>query len=257
VPEGLLLTAYGRQPPNAEMARVLAALQGIEVHTPFEVLPTWVGRAHHRTSALRGSTMIQATRRLERLGLNLANAWHALRTDQGEAHWQETMELVRLGLGDHVESVNTRADAAGGEIALWVKLRGRDAQVPAAGLSEGMLSYLAFVALYRLPTPRSLLVFDEPELHLHPHLLVRVVDFFQSLSEQVPVVLSTHARRLLDALHDPVASVRVCELDPQGDTVLRGLDPDAMARWLEAYEGLGRILDAGYEAEVLQALEAS
>lgn len=257
LPDGLTLTSFGTNPPHPAIGRMVAALKAIEVHVPFEVTPAWVGRAHGRQSVLRGSSMIQSATALERLGVNLANAYHALRSDGSEAHWRETMDYVRLGLGERIESVNTRADVAGGAIALWVKLRGRDEQIPAASLSEGTLAYLAFVALFRLPSKRSLLVFDEPELHLHPRLLARVMGFFHGLAERSPVVLATHSRRLLDELHDPAASAVLCELDDADTTRLRYPDRAALDEWLVDYEGLGRVLDAGYEAEVMVRREGA
>lgn len=257
LPDGLILTSFGSNPPHAAIGRMVAALKAIEVHVPFEVTPAWIGRAHGRQSVLRGSSMIQSAAGLERLGVNLANAYHALRSDGSEAHWRETMDYVRLGLGERIESVNTRADVAGGAIALWVKLRGRDEQIPAASLSEGTLAYLAFVALFRLPSKRSLLVFDEPELHLHPRLLTRVMGFFQALSERSTVLLATHSRRLLDELHDPAGSAILCELDDADATRLRYPDRAALDAWLQDYEGLGRVLDAGYESEVMVPREGA
>lgn len=255
VPDGPVLSSFGSRPPHPEIARMVEALKGIEVHVPFEVTPGWVSRAHGRQAVMRGASLIQSASSVERLGVNLANAWHALRSDVGEDHWRETMDYVRLGLGDRIESINTRADAAGGSIALWVKLKNRDEQIPAASLSEGMLAYLAFVAMFRLPSKRSLLVFDEPELHLHPRLLTRVMGFFDAISEESPVLLATHSRRILDTLRDPAASTVLCVLDDDGRTVLRHPDRVALDAWLEDYDGLGRILDAGYESEVMVVRE--
>ncbi len=83
------------------------------------------------STSLRESTLLSGrTDRLERFGANLANAWASLRSEYGESHWQRTMELVRLGLGDPIETVTTRADPAGGAVALWLKFRGADEPIP-------------------------------------------------------------------------------------------------------------------------------
>jgi predicted ATPase len=103
----------------------------------------------------------------------------------------------------------------------------------------------------RLNHGRSLLAVDEPELHLHPRLLARVMGFFQSIAERCPVVLATHSRRLLDELRDPASSAVLCELDEHNATRLRYPDRAALEDWLKDYEGLGRLLDAGYESEVM------
>ena len=44
----------------------------------------------------------------------------------------------------------------------------------------------------------------------------------------------------------------LCEYVPEpGVTRLRRFDAEALAEWLTRYEGLGQILDAGYEQHVL------
>jgi predicted ATPase len=97
------------------------------------------------------------------------------------------------------------------------------------------------VALIRLDDGRTLLAFDEPETHLHPALLARVVTLFEDAASRYPVVLSTHSDRLLDALPDPVASVVVSELDALHRTKLRRLDPEQFEKWRDDYLGVGDI----------------
>jgi predicted ATPase len=254
--EPLLSQYAGSRRSRLSIARIQLALASIELHLPFDIFPAWAARTIGRASAMRGSVLVQATDRLDRFGGNLANAYHTLRMEHGDEHWRTTMDYVRLGLGDRVESVNTRADAAGGSIALWLKLKDHAAQIPAAALSDGILAYLAFVALFRLPRVRSLFAFDEPDLHLHPAMLARVSGFFEAMAEDGPVLITTHSDRLLDTLRDPSATVRVCELeDPEARTQVRALDRDALAAWLEEYRGLGELRSAGYLSSVLAAEE--
>ncbi|AGP34006.1 hypothetical protein BE04_47615 [Sorangium cellulosum] len=152
----------------------------------------------------------------------------------------------------------TWADPGGGNIGLSIKLIGLDLAVPTAQLSDGMLSYLAFVALFRLHTTKpSLVTFDEPALHLHPHLLMRVLDMFESMARDCPVLLATHSDRLLDGLRDPASSVVLCELNERGSTRLVRPDRRVLERWLERYRGLGDIRAAGHAASVLTKVEPS
>jgi len=255
-PTQTVLAAAGLFSPHPGITRMRAALEKVELHLPFEVLPNWAARAHDRRSAMRSPMLLQPAARLERLGSNIANAYHTLRMEFGEEHWRSTMDYVRLGLGDHVESVNTRVDPGGAAIALWLKLKNRDRQIPASALADGTLTYLAFVALYRLRANRTLFAFDEPDQHLHPALLGRVVSFFESMADDSPVLLTTHSDRLLDGLHDPAASVRVCELDDwDAGTRMRPLDSEALASWLEEYRGVGELRSAGYLSSVVKPEE--
>lgn len=253
----LVLTSFGaRRPPHPALARVIATLERIEVHLPFEVTPSWLARSTQRPSALRSPAVTQPIDRLAKLGTNLANAYAALKNDFGEEHWHDTMAYVRLGLGDQIESVNVRPDPGGGSIALWLKYAALDQQLPASGLSDGTLAYLALVALYRLGAHASLLAFDEPELHLHPELLMRALDFFEAMARDRPVLLATHSDRLLDGLSEPSSAAVLCELDEERRTRLVRPDKEALERWLERYRGLGDVRSAGHQASVMTRAEA-
>jgi predicted ATPase len=247
----LILTAYGRMPPQPAITRVQDCLRQIEVHLGFDTLPNWASRSLGRPSPLRDPVLHEPAEAVALFGRNLANVFSALKNDFSKAHWDETMDYVRLGLGDEVESINTRVDPGGGAISLRVKYAQFDQQVPALALSDGTLAYLAFVALFRLETRRSLLAFDEPELHLHPHLLMRVLDFFESLSREHPVLLATHSDRLLDGLSDPACSAVLCLLDPQRSTRLVRPEAEQLEAWLSRYRGLGDIRSAGHERSVM------
>jgi len=253
--ELLLTELSGALAPHPAINAMRDALAGFEVHLPFEVTPSWAARAYQRSSATRGSVLLQPAERLAVFGSNLANAFHTLRNERPRDHWEETMDLVRLGLGGHIESVNTRADAGGGAIAIAVEIRDQAELLPAAALSDGQLAYLCFVAMFRLDGERTLLAFDEPEVHMHPELLVRVVQLFEDMARTHPVIIATHSDVLLDALTDPASSVRVCELH-DGATRLRQLDETALRTWMDRYRGVGQLRSEGHLAALLADPEA-
>lgn len=260
MPIGLRTTAlssFGSFPPHPAIGEALRLLRGIDVHLPFDTTARWAQRARGIQSSVRGTSIIEPAEALTRFGNNLANVFHDLKNNFSDAHWKETMDFVRLGLGFDLESINTRADPGGGSISLRVKYAGIDEQLPAFALSDGTLSYLCFVALARLNTQKSLIVFDEPDTHLHPELLMRVLDLFEAMAEKQPILLATHSDRLLDGLSNPADSVVVCELDEKRATRLRRLDKTALADWLTDYRGIGDIRSAGHIASVLAQSEES
>lgn len=237
--------------PVPEVVRTfLESFRSIDVQLPFETLPSWAARAFGRKSEIRGSVLLAPADRLDALGTNLANVYYALREQSDRAYWDDTMDLLRLGLGPEFEEVRSAVDMGGGAHALAVKWRGRDRLMPAAALSDGQIAFLAFVALYRLKRERSLLAIDEPELHLHPGLIARVVQILEAMGEHHPVLVTTHSDRMLDALSNPASSVAVCELE-SGATKIRRLDPQALASWLADYRGLGDLRSEGHLVDVL------
>lgn len=214
--------------------------------------PLWGSRSFKRSSALRDENILEPVERLETLGTNLANVYYALKNEYGDAHWRETLELIRLGLGEEVDDIRAVASPEGGKVTLRVKYRSLLQPIPSFALSDGTLAYLAWVALSRVhrTIKPALLAFEEPGLHLHPQLLMRVLDFLQSLGRETPVLLATHSDRLLDALPKPAEQVVLCELGPAQATKLWRPDSSALAHWLERYRGLGELRTEGHDASV-------
>lgn len=248
-PDRLVISSFGALPPQEAIARLLAALRGIEVHLHFDTVATWAARSYQFTLSMRGSVTLQPAERLDLLGFNLANAWSSLK-NLDSASWEHTMALIRLGLGEAIDTVNIIADPAGGNIALAIKRIDMAEPIPAANLSDGQLAWLAFVALAQLNIRRSLLAIDEPELHLHPALLGRVMAMLSSL-KGAPVVVSTHSDRVLEMLADPASVVRVCALEPGGVASVTQLDAEKLPRWLEDFGDLGNLRASGYLEHVL------
>jgi predicted ATPase len=245
-----ILASQGEVPGEETFREVIASLGGIEVHLPFDVVPRWIAREGRRPSPMRESSVVEPAKRLDRRGENLANAFAWLK-DRPGGHWETTMDWVRLGLGHDIETVLTEAQPGGGAIALSLRYKAEKV-IPAYALSDGMLAYLAFVAVFRLNGNNSLLAFDEPELHLHPELLARVVDFMEAAAECRPVLVATQSDALVDHLQEPAAAVVLCELDDKGTTQIVRPNPAALARWLDRYRGLGDIRAAGHQRSVMQ-----
>lgn len=229
--------------------RVIDVLGGIEVHVPFETRPTWQQRELDIRKGPRWPSELEATNRLHRYALNLPNAFQQLRNMSGEV-WERVIVRARLGLGDDVRDFRL-SPSGRGNIELEVVLGSApDKPMPAEYLSEGQLAYLAFIALVELDERRSVLAFDEPELHLHPGLLARVVWMLEESAERAPVILATHSDRLLDAIEDPLRSVVLCDLDEHRTVRLRRPNEDKLADWLEDYRGFGSLRADGFESHV-------
>ena len=71
--------------------------------------------------------------------------------------------------------------------------------VGAANLSEGMLYYLAFAALKKLPGEQLFLI-EEPENGLHPARIAVVMDLLRDLSKTSQVILATHSPLVVNCL---------------------------------------------------------
>lgn len=248
VPEGALAVAsFGIKAPHA-FRRLTSALDRIEHHVSFETRPLWQLKELDLRVGPRWPEFLVERKRhsLARYALNLPSCYQELR-NLGREGWSRILDHARLGLGDDFRDFSLRASGRGA-IELEVIFAGARGPIAVDGLSEGQLAYLAFIALVELNQDRSLLVFDEPELHLHPALLSRVVGMLEQVAKSCPVLITTHSDRLLDALANPAESVLLCELNDRGSTQLRQPDAAQLEKWLKDYRGIGSLRAEGYEA---------
>jgi len=118
-----------------------------------------------------------------------------------------------------------------------------DYTIPATRLSDGTLRYLCLLAILCDPDPPPLIGIEEPELGLHPDILPKLADLLIQASERTQLVVTTHSEVLVDALTEHPETVVVCEKHA-GQTVMRRLDPQRLAHWLESYR-LGELWTSG------------
>ena len=115
--------------------------------------------------------------------------------------------------------------------------------VPATRLSDGTLRYLCLLAILCHPTPPPLVCIEEPELGLHPDILPGLAELLREASERCQLIVTTHSDVIVDALTDTPESVVICE-KKKGQTILKRLDKDDLAHWLERYR-LGDLWTSG------------
>lgn len=224
--------------------RIRKVVERAAVHVPFETRPLWQLKDLDIRQSPRLPSTIEPTTRLMRYATNLPNAFQELR-NRGGAIWNRVVERAQAGINHDIRDFRISATSRG-QVELEVVWRSApDKPMPVEYLSEGQLSYLAMLALYELSEQSSIVVFDEPEVHLHPTLLARVVMLLESLAKNTPVMLSTHSDQLLDCLSSPAASVVLCDLNEHGATRLRRPSAEALERWLKDYRGVGSVRAEG------------
>jgi predicted ATPase len=248
-PDDLALAAAATD--RSELKAIRTALASIEVHTAIDARAQWtVGGGD---AGPRASNVIRPATRVEQGGRNMPNVYHSLRNQKD---WPQTLERIRLALGDRVEDVVTPADPSGGRIGLALRTAGIG-EIPAFSMSDGQLAYLALLGVLRLhrPSPPALVAFDEPDLHLHPDLARRLMADVETFARSTPVLLATQSDAMLDALSEPSRASVLCELDEHHATRLVRPDRAGLQKWLEDYRGLGELRAAGYESVVFPMLE--
>ena len=160
---------------------------------------------------------------------------------------QDLLTRVRPQIIDSLQKLyegaeGLRPERVGGAIQLFLRESG-DRQIRATRLSDGTLRFLCLISILLHPDPPPLIAIEEPELGLHPDLIGHVADLLKLAASRTQLVVTTHSRRLIDALGDQPESVVVCEKQ-DGETSFERLDPKRMKDWLERYS-LGELWSIG------------
>lgn len=189
--------------------------------------------ARLRQSPMADQPSTFLTERGENLALMLSN----LRDDSLRAFVKSLQQLY-----DGIEDF--KIEVRGGQVHLFVVERGAgERYVPASRLSDGTLRYMALAAILLDPEPPPLVVIEEPELGMHPDVVLGIGEMLIKASEQTQLVVTTHSRVLVDALSDYPSSVVVCE-KYDGESEFERLEPKYLTKWLEEYS-LGKLWSTG------------
>lgn len=123
---------------------------------------------------------------------------------------------------------------SGGTVQFYLHESGFHAPIPATRLSDGTIRFIALLATLLVPKPPPLVCIEEPELGLHPDAVALLADLLVEASQRMQLVITTHSDALVSALTNQPAAIVACER-PGAGTVLRRLDPEKLAHWLNDY----------------------
>jgi predicted ATPase len=124
------------------------------------------------------------------------------------------------------------------EIQLEWQQRDSDYPFRANQLSDGTLRFICMATALLQPSKPPTVLFDEPELGLHPYALTLLGNLFKQATEpdrygvSTQVIISTQSAPLLNefAPEDIVVVERI-----NGESTFRRLDSTNLSEWLEEY----------------------
>lgn len=119
-----------------------------------------------------------------------------------------------------------------GRVFLRWMATNRDRSIGAHLTSDGSLRFFALVTLLNLPEEMlpSVVLFDEPELGLHPEAVALVGGMIRSVAHDRQVIVATQSPLLVDEFG--LNEIQVLELR-DGRTEIKTLNPEEYGEWVE------------------------
>ncbi len=237
---GTALTRMGSGHPEAKLKErkddpgVRGAALGVS-HYVYESVSSWVVYHFHDTSStaeVRRQGAINDNEALRASAENLASFLYRIR-ETNRSEYERIRDVIRLAApffdDFKLRPVPDKPDLIQLE---WLQ-RGSDYPFRASQLSDGTLRFICMAVALLQPELPSTILFDEPELGLHPYALTLLANLFQQATQRYSqVIVSTQSAPLLSefAADDVIIVERT-----EGESTFQRLDPDHLSAWLEDY----------------------
>ena len=142
----------------------------------------------------------------------------------------ETLKHVLPYLNELEPTVTTEL-----ERAVYLRMQEDDYRIPGWLLSTGTLRILALLALFRHPSPPSLIVIEEIENGLDPRAVHLIVDEIRDVvqSGRSQIIMTTHSPYLLDLL--PLSTILLVERIDGETTFIRPADDESLQNWSKKF----------------------
>ncbi|HEY7337537.1 MAG TPA: AAA family ATPase [Bryobacteraceae bacterium] len=214
---------------------VTGASRGVPSYV-FESISGWVVYHFHDTSltaAVRRQHALNDDELFRPNAENLASFLYRIK----QAHpgsYAKIRDVVRLAApffdDFSLRPIPTKPD----EIRLEWRQQGSDYPFQAHQLSDGTLRFICLATALLQPQlfRPATIIFDEPELGLHPYALTLLGNLFKQASTSAQIIVSTQSAPLLDEFtpEDIIIVERT-----EGESTFRRLDPAQLSEWLEDY----------------------
>lgn len=217
--------------PKLDFMKAFVELSGVV--GALSTAPAWAKVGSDGRSSPRDTLILSGESHVGREGSGLANALYNLQNDHDDA-WKTLLRAFQAEF-PFARKLLFPPDPGGSRIGIaYEDSRFGGARVYASQMSDGMISFLCLLALILHPKRYGALGLDEPDAHLHPSALRRLMALAHAPAGVRTLVIATHSDRLLDFLREPARSIRLIDPTPTGAQI-RTLDAAALAAWRETY----------------------
>jgi predicted ATPase len=189
-------------------------------------------------SQIRKPILSTSERKLLPDGSNLTQILNTIKIN----HKQAYDKIVRMLAEVNSNFKGFDFNFIGGNIELMLDEKGLGSAVHVSSISDGTLRYLCLLAILYNPERGNFICIDEPEVGLHPDMILNISNAMKEASERSTLIISTHSITLLDYFN--IAHLRVFEKDENNTTKVITFKEEQFEGWYEEFS-VGKMWVAG------------
>jgi predicted ATPase len=195
-------------------------LADITVYDYFDTTPS---------SRIRKPILPTSNARLSPNGSNLAQVLNTIKIQD-----KKTDRTIR-DLLNQVNSnfVDYNFNFIGGNIELMLEEGGLNRAIHVSHISDGTLRFMCLLSVLLNPRRGQLICLDEPEVGLHPDMILTIAEAIKEAGSQSQSLIATHSEQLLNRFD--LQEIRIVEKNDQNSTeVVTYTDAD-FADWYDTF----------------------
>lgn len=208
--------------------------QPVSTHI-YDSISSWVVYHFHDTSDTAPMRRFSSLRDSEYLRPDAGNlaAFLCFLYNQCRPDYEKIRDTVRLA-APFFDDFKLRAKISNDDHVLQLEWTQKDSDYPfhVNQLSDGTLRFIALTTALLQPDPPATMLFDEPELGLHPYALNLFAGLVKKAATRTQVIVSTQSASLLDNFE---AEDIIVVDRKEGESIFKRLSSADLAEWRKDY----------------------
>ncbi len=121
----------------------------------------------------------------------------------------------------------------GGNIELMLGEKGLNRSIHVTNLSDGTLHYLCLLSIFQNPERGGVICIDEPEIGLHPDMILNIANSIKEASKDTQFIIATHSEHLLNAFD--LENIHVFEKNKNNESIINQFTEKEFNGWYEEF----------------------
>ena len=121
----------------------------------------------------------------------------------------------------------------GGNIELMLEESGLNRLLHVTHISDGTLRFLCMLSIFYNPDRGKLICIDEPEVGLHPDMILSLTNAIKDASIDTQFIIATHSENVLNSFN--LENIKVFEKNSLNETMVKSLSEEEFKGWYEGF----------------------